>query len=981
MSTVLLIAAIMLGVSMGARAEVATEADARLVARNWVAYVAAEKGMWGGAARPSLGAVREIVVGDTLVGWCLSVQPSGHVVVPVLRELPPVKAYSEEHGLDPYASDGYPRLIREVLQDRVRRFVRRHGSVELRAPLTRGTARGRAARDAWERLLASPEAFDRTLAAGRQQPMTEVGPLLTTSWDQGFPYNKFCPMGDGGRCVVGCVATAAAQILRYHSWPPAGSGSYCYNWPGDYSCGGSVGGGELCADYSDPYDWENMPNSCGIECSTTEQDALAELNYEVGVAYDMQYGHCGSGAYMSGTGAILSTHFRYLPTVQERSRSAYTAGGWFSMIKTEINAGRPILYGISGATSGHAIVCDGWRDTGGINQYHMNYGWGGPYTGWYVLDDLYGSEYNEQMYRRIQPDLPPSSPTGLAAAPDDAASILSWDENPETDINHYRIERDTLASFGAGTTTFTSQAAACIDHPLVNGRQYYYRVFAVDDGGGESTPSDTVSCVPAPMPPSSPVGLAAAVGDAAVELSWQANPEPDIDHYAVYRDTVPGASRGSEYGVSDTPSFIDSLVVNYTSYYYRVAAVDTGGLESGLSGEVRAVPHGIPPRPVGLTATPGDSSAMLMWRGATFPALEYYCVYRDTTPAMLTPLFSDGFESYAVGAKPSSPPWIVVEQSGTSARVCDSLHVGGAKSLALSDSTFGYTRLFHTLDDTLCSSAWIEWWVRPGETGSETNLFACEAFGDEGMGKPAGVLEVCDGWLRHWVQGSAPVAVGECTSGAWHHVVWKLDCEFDTYDVLLDDEPVVTGASFYNSARYVDIVQLRSETSEWARAWIDDIYWASDVPRMATAVDTVYVDEPLENGRTYYYRVAAVDTFGTKSAPSDVVDVVPGGTSVSEGEGAGGLRASLSYGRPNPFAVGTTLAYTVPAAGADVTLRVYDVGGRLVRTLVDDYQDGGAYRLLWTGVDEAGHKVASGVYFCRVSIGKWRRSRKLVVLR
>ncbi|MCK4225030.1 MAG: IPTL-CTERM sorting domain-containing protein, partial [candidate division Zixibacteria bacterium] len=51
----------------------------------------------------------------------------------------------------------------------------------------------------------------------------------------------------------------------------------------------------------------------------------------------------------------------------------------------EINNGRPIQYRIYR----HSIVCDGWRDTGGQNQYHMNYGWGGSFTTWFSIDSLY----------------------------------------------------------------------------------------------------------------------------------------------------------------------------------------------------------------------------------------------------------------------------------------------------------------------------------------------------------------------------------------------------------------------------------------------------------------------------------------------------------------------------------------------------------------------------------------------------------------
>ena len=63
--------------------------------------------------------------------------------------------------------------------------------------------------------------------------------LLSSTWHQGDPYNSFCPIGDTtcisgvDRTVVGCAATAAAQIMQYWAWPPKGIGSHSDYWDGD----------------------------------------------------------------------------------------------------------------------------------------------------------------------------------------------------------------------------------------------------------------------------------------------------------------------------------------------------------------------------------------------------------------------------------------------------------------------------------------------------------------------------------------------------------------------------------------------------------------------------------------------------------------------------------------------------------------------------------------------------------------------------
>ena len=272
---------------VGAGAELATVEEAALVAGNWASYIVAGTGSWGGAARPEITGRSEIVVSDTLVGWCFHLSPSGHVVVPVLKELPPVKAYSDIYGMNVDDADGYGKLMRDVLVDRARVLVSAYGSMEATSPARGGPRLGVAHRAEWDRFAVTADLFQIELGASRFQPLTEVGPLLTTAWHQGSPYNNLCPMGDGGRTVVGCVATATAQILRYHSSPSEGFGSHCYYWGGDDSCGGSSAGSTLCAYYDDAYDWANMPNGCGGGCNTAEQAALAELCYEVGVAFNM----------------------------------------------------------------------------------------------------------------------------------------------------------------------------------------------------------------------------------------------------------------------------------------------------------------------------------------------------------------------------------------------------------------------------------------------------------------------------------------------------------------------------------------------------------------------------------------------------------------------------------------------------------------------------------------------------------------------
>ena len=83
---------------------------------------------------------------------------------------------------------------------------------------------------------------------------------------------------------------------------------------------------------------------------------------------------------------------------------------------------------------------------------------------------------------------------------------------------------------------------------------------------------------------------------------------------------------------------------------------------------------------------------------------------------------------------------------------------------------------------------------------------------------------------------------------------------------------------------------------------------------------------------------------------------------------------------PNPFNPATTIRYTTPAAG-HVSLRLYDVQGRLVRDLLSEVRPGGLQEVRWDGRDQSGRAAASGTYFARLQYGGQRRVKGLVLVR
>ncbi len=123
--------------------------------------------------------------------------------------------------------------------------------------------------------------------------------------------------------------------------------------------------------------------------------------------------------------------------------------------------------------------------------------------------------------------------------------------------------------------------------------------------------------------------------------------------------------------------------------------------------------------------------------------------------------------------------------------------------------------------------------------------------------------------------------------------------------------------------------------------------------RIATPVDTAWVDPA---GQTYWYKLTAVDVHGNESAATTLL---PAGALDAP---AAALALSFAAPRPNPAGGAVTLRFTLARTGA-VTLAVLDATGRRVRTLANGALSAGSQALTWDRRDDAGRRLASGLYF------------------
>ena len=264
-----------------------------------------------------------------------------------------------------------------------------------------------------------------------------TGYFCQTKWNQTYPYNYCCPedpAGSGGHAIVGCLATAMSQLMRFWANPAQGIGSHCYTHE-DY--------GEICADFGNTiYDWDNMPNVLDNNSTEAEKLATGTLCFHCGVTIDMGYGPDGSGGGSGPIPGAMHTYFDYSDANVQLRRNDFETETWKTMVREQFDMGWPMYYGGCDNGGCHAFVCDGYDD----NEYfHFNLGGGGGSDGWYLIDDAPYTNPADAMFNFVPSEVynqTPSAPVDFTAVPTSDTDLkvrLNW-ANPTTTLDGTPID-------------------------------------------------------------------------------------------------------------------------------------------------------------------------------------------------------------------------------------------------------------------------------------------------------------------------------------------------------------------------------------------------------------------------------------------------------------------------------------------------------------------------------------------------------------
>ena len=205
-----------------------------------------------------------------------------------------------------------------------------------------------------------------------------VAPLVATRWGQREPYNMLCPYDSShfGRSLTGCVATAMAQLMYYWRYPEHGSGTADYTTDTH-----GFGINENLAAYGFDYDKMSLTYT-GTEPAEA-QEAVARLMYACGVAAGMDYCALESGAVTPVS--VLIDNFGMDESCNQIYRTNFTTAEWETVIRHELDQGRPLLYSGGSPSGRHIFICDGYDETG---LFHINWGWNGDDDGYFDLVTL-----------------------------------------------------------------------------------------------------------------------------------------------------------------------------------------------------------------------------------------------------------------------------------------------------------------------------------------------------------------------------------------------------------------------------------------------------------------------------------------------------------------------------------------------------------------------------------------------------------------
>ena len=225
---------------------------------------------------------------------------------------------------------------------------------------------------------------------------TAIENLVQTQWDQDTPFNNetptytgvigydedYNPVSGAVHYVIGCVATAMAQLVNYHGQKTGKPTGTLMDIPAYTTETLKL---SVPAVPVSTFDWGNMANVYNDESTVAQNNAVSRLMISCASSVEMDYEEGGSGAITANAPAALKKYFGFDETTKYVNRADYLYSQWMDLIYNELSNSRPVLYSGSSSGGGHAFIVDGYD---GDELFHVNWGWGGYCDSYFSLSVL-----------------------------------------------------------------------------------------------------------------------------------------------------------------------------------------------------------------------------------------------------------------------------------------------------------------------------------------------------------------------------------------------------------------------------------------------------------------------------------------------------------------------------------------------------------------------------------------------------------------
>ena len=329
------------------------------------------------------------------VYYVVYLDPDGFVIVAADDLIEPIVGFAPSGQFDSSTNNPLGALVSHDLPDRIAKVKG--------MPATKAQSLFLAAKYKWGQLESIKQSVSGIKTGISSVSDVRVAPLTQSTWNQSTVngnacYNYYTPPyaeGSAANYVCGCVATAMAQVMRFWQYPVNSVGTDSFTiYVTDVAQSRSLRGGNGAGG---PYDWSNMVLSPNSSSTLVQRQAIGALCADAGVSVSMQYnmGNSGSsGAYMEayngslGVAGALVQVFGYANAICGENGGGNIGTGLNGMVNPNLDAGCPVLFGITDGSSGHAIVCDGYGYNQSTLYHHLNLGWSGSYTAWYNLPNI-----------------------------------------------------------------------------------------------------------------------------------------------------------------------------------------------------------------------------------------------------------------------------------------------------------------------------------------------------------------------------------------------------------------------------------------------------------------------------------------------------------------------------------------------------------------------------------------------------------------